>query len=108
HLERAANGRDETENVGSRPHAELREADARRVEKLRQHLRFAAAVLLRKNLLRQTPERLGEADVIELNFAESHFDRFFGDAEIVLPDRVRVRIHPGLALLVAPRRTVRL
>src|SRR6266550_1153660 len=102
-LERAANGRDETEYVGGRPYAKLREAHPRRVQEFREHLRLAAPILLGEDLRRQTLERLRESDVIELDLAESHFDCFFGDAEVVLPDRVRVRIHPRLTLLVVPR-----
>src|SRR5437868_14022828 len=63
-LERAANGGDETEYVGGRPHPKFCEARARRVQEFREHLRLAAPILLGEDLLRQTLERLRESDEI--------------------------------------------
>src|SRR5688572_3063768 len=101
-LERAVYRRDQTEDVGRGADSGLRITCPCSAQKLGQHLRLAAAVLTRENLLRQALVRLGEADVIELYLAEAHPDRFVPDAKVVLPDLVRVRVHPAQPLLVAP------
>src|SRR2546423_6788308 len=95
HLERATDGAHQAENVSSGANTEFGETLSCRLQKLREHFGLAAPGLLRKDLRRQTPVRLRKADVVELDLAESHFDRFFGDAEIVFPDRIGVGIHPG-------------
>ena len=46
--------------------------------------------------------RLGKADVVELHFAEAQLHQLFGDADVVVPQLVVIRIHPREALLVAP------
>src|SRR3954452_24845181 len=79
-LERATYCGNEAEDVGSGANAELGETRAGSLQEFRKHLRLAATVLFRKNLGWQTLVRLGEPDVVELDLAEAHFDRFFSNA----------------------------
>src|SRR5687767_5568673 len=106
-LERAVDGSHEAEHIGSRANTGFRVPRPRRAKKLGEHLRLRASGLSRENLAWKTAIRLREADVIELNLPESHPDRFVADAKVVLPDLVRVRVHPGETLLVAPRGSIR-
>src|SRR6185503_20144875 len=106
-FERAANCCNKPENVCGRTNTELVDALLCCREKLRQRFSFSAATGFGENLRRKALVRLGESDVIELNFTEAHPYRFLCNPEIVLPDCVRIWIHPCEPLVIAPRSSIR-
>ena len=106
HLECPGHGGHEAEDVGRRAHAKLGEAPMRDGKEVGERLGLGLGALGGEHLGRQRPVRLGKANVVELHFAESEQRRFFGHANVVVPQLALIRIHPEHAFLVAPRRAV--
>src|SRR3954469_16608558 len=90
-LECSADRCHEPEDVSRRADALQCETLTSGREKLSEYLGLGAPGLFGENLRRKTLVRFGKADVIELNLAETHLDRFVCNAEVVLPYRVRIR-----------------
>ena len=100
--------RHKSKYVGSRANTQLVQTLVRRLEKGGEQVGLRHSIRCRKDLRRKTFVRLGKPNVVELNFVEAEVHQLLGDTNVVIPERVIVGIHPGIALLVMPDRAIRL
>ena len=78
-------GRDETEDVRRRSHAEFVQPLVRRFQERGEEIGLGHPVRCRKDLCRKALVRLRKADVIELDLVEAEMHQLLGDTNVVIP-----------------------